>query len=412
MALDIDKIRSDFPILSQSINGKPLIYFDNAATTQKPREMIQALVEYYEKYNSNIHRGVHCLSQRATAAYENVREHIGQIYGAYNREVVFTKSDTEAINLLAHSLGSKILDKTLNIVLSQTEHHSNIVPWQLSIGEDSESRLRFLNFTEEGGVDIEDLRQKIDKDTAILSLNWASNTFGYINPVEEIIRIARSINPKIYIIIDAAQFAAHRKFHFHKLGADFITFSSHKVFGPTGVGVLLGKEGMLEEMPPFLGGGDMIREVSFYQSTYNEIPYKFEAGTPNIADVIAFGATLDYLDALDFSEIEKYEKNLTKRLYDALAALDFITIYPSLPKNYDNHLPLVSFNVNGVHAHDTGSILDSEGIAVRAGHHCAQLVMQKLNLPATTRASLAFYNTEDEIDKFIKALYRVRETFD
>jgi cysteine desulfurase/selenocysteine lyase len=405
MTFDPIKIRRDFPILDEQINGNPLIYFDNAATTQKPQIMIDELINYYSKINSNIHRGVHTLSQRATAAYEETRTFIANLYNCETTEIIFTKNDTESLNLLSHSLGSKVLTKGSNIVITDLEHHSNIVPWQ-----ELEIELRYVEFDENGFINLEDLRTKIDKNTKILSFAWASNTFGVVNNAEEIIKIAKKINPEIKIIIDAAQSVPHLQFNFKKLDADFITFSAHKLCGPTGVGVLIGKAALLNEMQPFLTGGDMIKEVNWEQSTWNDLPYKFEAGTPNIADVIAFRSSLEYLDVIGFENIYKYEQELVGYLLKKLNELAFVEIYG--PKDLiPEKIALVSFNIKGVHAHDVGTILDDNGIAVRTGHHCTQLIMRKLNIQASVRASLYIYNTKAEIDKFIETLKIVHQIF-
>ena len=444
MYFDINKIRQDFPILSQKINGKDLVYFDNAATSQKPQVMIEKLVEYYSKYNSNIHRGVHTLSQKATEEYENTRKLIARLYGCEVEEVIFTKSDTESLNLLAFSLGRKLIEENpnANIVITEAEHHSNIVPWQLAVARitnyglqitnsqankltsrQGNKNLRYLEFNSEGLFDLSKLKEIIDDNTAILSFTWASNTFGVIYPIEQIVAEVRRLNPETKIIVDAAQYVPHAKFNFRKLDVDFITFSAHKLFGPTGVGVLIGKKNLLEEMPPFLSGGDMIKEVSKEGTTYNDLPYKFEAGTPNIADLIAFGASLKYLEEIGWENIEEQENKLAKKLLKELEELDFVEIYgPTLRQaqvdnamvqqvNNFHKLPLVSFNLKGMHAHDVGTILDDDGIAVRTGHHCTQLIMKKLNIPASVRASLAFYNTEEEIDKLIESLKKAREIF-
>lgn len=489
MSLDIAKIREDFPILSQKVNGKDLVYFDNAATSQKPKTMIEKLVEYYEKYNSNIHRGVHTLSQKATEEYENVRKLIAKLYGCDAEEVIFTKSDTESLNLLAYSLGRKVLEENpnANILITDAEHHSNIVPWQAlrssaqsvrSLGEGGQNpnstmrqfnnasipnggtnfpkgnsylhqqvdkltskqannKLRFVQFSEEGLFDLNSLKDLIDENTEIFSFTWASNTFGIVYPLKEIVAETRRLNPKIKIIVDAAQYVPHAKFDFRNLDIDFITFSAHKVFGPTGIGVLIGKKDLLEEMPPFLRGGDMIKEVDWLETTYNDLPYKFEAGTPNIADVIAFGASLNYLEEIGWKEIQEQEEKLAKYLLEKLSELDFVEIYgpivipakagiqgetknsivenwiPSQAGNDTAYykLPLITFNLKGIHAHDVGTILDEEGIAVRTGHHCTQLIMKRLKIPASVRASLAFYNTKEEIDKLIFALKKVKDIF-
>jgi cysteine desulfurase / selenocysteine lyase len=433
MALDIDKIRHDFPILRQRINGHELVYFDNAATTQKPQVMLDELVRYYSTLNSNIHRGVHTLSQRATAAYEETRHVIARIYGCKEEEVIFTKNDTESLNLLSYSLESTLdlIDK--NIVITDAEHHSNIVPWQLLCERQRKIQnkvdLRYTKFDENGFIDLQDLKTKIDRKTAILSFTWASNMFGVINDASSIISAAKEINPDIKIIIDAAQFVPHSTFNFAKLDIDFITFSAHKLCGPTGVGVLIGKEDLLKEMPPFLGGGDMIRDVGKEVTTFADLPYRFEAGTPNIADVVAFKSSLEYLDSIGFENIYEYEQELASYLLQELQKLGFIEIYgpqfsleqeagsgnlvefQSIVPHFSSKFALVSFNVKGVHAHDVGTILDEDGIAVRTGHHCTQLIMKELHIPASVRASLYIYNTKAEIDIMIQSLKKVQSIF-
>jgi cysteine desulfurase/selenocysteine lyase len=409
MTFDVRKVRRDFPVLEQKINGKQLVYFDNAATTQKPRVMIDELVHYYSEYNSNIHRGVHTLSQRATAAYESTRDFIANLYHCKLSEVIFTKNDTESLNLIASSLGSMVLDKDSSIVISDAEHHSNIVPWQM-LSQKIGFKIKFLEFNEDGFIRIEKLAEKIDASTKILSFTWASNTFGVVNRVKKIIETARQRNPNIIVILDGAQAVPHTHFDFTKLGADFVTFSAHKLCGPTGVGVLIGKEKILQEMPPFLGGGDMIKDVNWDATIYNDLPYKFEAGTPNIADIIAFKASLEYLDAIGFDQIYKYEQVLVDYLLRKLAELDFVEVYG--PKHMiPEKIALVSFNLKTVHAHDVGTMLDEDGIAVRTGHHCTQLIMRKLGVPATVRASLYLYNTTDEIDRMIESLKRINDIF-
>lgn len=415
MSFDIDKIRADFPILSQKVNGHDLVYFDNAATTQKPKVMIDELVRYYSEINANIHRGVHTLSQKATEEFEGTRELIGKIYGVDSRQVVFTKNDTEAINLIAWGMSDSIKDG--NIVLTESEHHSNIVPWQLTNSQSSitnnqsvsveTDQIRFAEINSDGFIDLQDLQNKIDSNTKVLSFAWASNTFGVENNIEEIVKIARSINPEIIIVVDAAQIVGHQSFNFSKLDIDFITFSAHKMYGPTGVGVLIGKMDRLNSMRPLMGGGDMIKEVDFEETTFNEVPYKFEAGTPNIADVIAFKKTLEYLQEIGFENIRKYEFELAKYLLEKLEELDFVELYSAKTKE----IPLALFNLKGIHSHDVGTILDQEGIAVRSGHHCSQIVMKKLGIPASVRVSLSFYNTKAEIDKLIEGLKKVKEVF-
>lgn len=428
MSLNLQKVRHDFPILSQKINGKPLVYFDNAATTQKPQAMLDKLIEYYTKFNSNIHRGVHTLSQKATEEFEATRELIAKLYNCEVEEVIFTKNDTESLNLLAYTLGKKLVKENPNgnIVISEVEHHSNIVPWQKLLNNYEESdaakikvsdQLRYLPFTEDGMLDTDNLANIIDQDTLIFAFSAASNTFGILYNIAEIVATVRKLNPNTKIIIDAAQYVPHAKFDFKALDADFITFSAHKLCGPTGLGILIGKKELLEEMPPFLSGGDMIKEVTKEETTFNNLPYKFEAGTPNIADVIAFGATLRYLEGLGWENIQEQEERLAKKLIEELSKLDFVEIYGINQSSILNIKPLikklalVSFNLKGMHAHDVGTLLDEDGIAVRTGHHCTQLIMTKLGIPASVRASLYFYNTEEEIDVFIESLKQAYQVF-
>ncbi len=412
MALDIETIRKQFPILNTSVNGRELIYFDNAATTQKPKVMIDTLVDFYSNYNANIHRGIHTLANKATEAYEKTRQLIAQVYNVKPQQIIFTKNDTESINLIIRSLGKQILkNKKSNVVITEVEHHSNIVPWHLLLNE-IDFEIRYLEFDENGILETDSLSRVIDRNTQFLSFTWASNTFGLIYDAKKIIRIARQLNPNIIVLVDAAQYVPHSIFDFQEIDADFITFSAHKMCGPTGVGVLIGKQKLLEQMQPFLGGGDMIKEVSKYHTTFNDLPYKFEAGTPNIADVIGFGASLRYLLEIGFENIQAYEHELARYLIDKIQELDFIDIYGTTrDTSRVIKLPLLSFNVRGIHAHDVGHLLDENGIAVRVGHHCTQLIMQKLQIPATVRASLYFYNTKSEIDAFINSLKKIYDIF-
>lgn len=420
--LDIEKIRKDFPILHQTINGKQLIYLDNAATTQKPQIMIDELVHYYTKINANIHRGVHTLSMRATAAYDDTRDFVASLYGCASNQVIFTKSDTESLNLLAYTLGEKLLEADSNIVISESEHHSNIVPWQMMLNKKAggyeynqvkvrnEDALRYVRTNESGFIDIKDIQTKVDKNTKIFSFVWGSNFYGVINDAREIIKAVRLINPQTIIIIDAAQAVPHQKFNFQQLDADFITFSAHKLSGPTGVGILIGKEILLESIPPFLGGGDMIREVGGTCTTFADLPLKFEAGTPNIADVIAFKKSLEYLDIIGFDNILEHEKELAGYLLQKLNQLEFIEIYG--PKTViPDKIGIVSFNIKGVHPHDAGTMLDEEGIAVRTGHHCTQLIIKKLGISASIRASLYLYNTKEEVDTFVEVLKKIYSVY-
>ena len=418
---DIERVRSDFPILHQKVNGRSLVYFDNAATTHKPQVMIDTLAHYYTNLNANVHRGVHTLSMRASAAFEESREYIANVFGCSPAELIFTKNATESMNLIVWTLGRKLLGDGTNVVVTNEDHHSGIVPWHLlqSIKRDesgAEFVMRYTDFNLDGSIDLEALLNHIDENTRFVNFPWGSNVFGVIHNAEKIIKAIRKKNPRVYIIVDAAQSVPHKPFHFHSLDADFVTFSAHKLCGPTGVGLLLGRQGILEEMPPFMGGGDMIREVDWKESTYNDLPYKFEAGTPNIADVIATKASLEYLDVLGWKSILSYEKELAAYILEKMTGLDFIDLYgvnslEAAQQAGMEKVALVSFNMKGVHAHDVGTLLDEEGIAVRTGHHCTQLVMKTLHIPASVRASLYLYNTFEEIDRFITALHGVKEVF-
>lgn len=423
MNIDIKKIRRDFPALNQEINNHKIIYFDNAATTLKPSKMINSLKIFYETYNSNVNRGVHTLSQRSTEAFESTRSKIANLFNCDHEEVIFTKNDTESLNIITNGVTQLLRgENDYNILLTAQEHHSNIVPWQIALGQyaytetndsmvtNQESKIHYLDFNSDGYINLDDIKSKINKDTKVLSFTWASNFFGTVNPAAEIIKTARSINPNIIIIIDAAQSVPHIRFDFQKLDADFVTFSAHKLCGPTGVGVLIGKKELLYKIPPLLGGGDMIRDVNYIKTTFADLPNKFEAGTPNIADVIAFKESLEYIEELGVEKIKKYEEELTTHLLQNISNLPFVKIYGS-PKPSASRLPLVSFNIEDIHAHDTGTLLDENGIAVRTGHHCTQLIIKKLGIPASVRASLYFYNTEEEIEKFIQALKEIQKTF-
>ncbi|MCX8034825.1 MAG: SufS family cysteine desulfurase [Candidatus Dojkabacteria bacterium] len=405
---NVSDIRKQFPILKRKINGKNLIYFDNAATTQKPRVMIDALVEYYENYNANIHRGVHTLSQEATEKYENVRNTIKNfLHVSEEYEIIFTKNDTESINIVAYGCIELITEES-NIVLTDLEHHSNIVPWQI-LRKYRKFETRYAKFTNEGYIDIDDLVDKVDQNTKIVSISYVSNTFGSINDVETIIRKIRQKNPDAIIIVDGAQACGHFDVNITQINTDFFTFSAHKCLGPTGVGILIGKKTLLQEMTPLMGGGDMIKTVTRENTTYADIPYKFEAGTPNIADVIAFDASIKFIQSIGVENIKVYEEELTKYMLEKLLDINFLTLYGS--KSHKKRLPIFSFNIEGVHSHDVGTILDDFGIAIRTGHNCTQIIMNELKVNSVARASLCFYNTMEEIDIFINALKEIKKIF-
>ncbi|OGI20939.1 MAG: cysteine desulfurase [Candidatus Melainabacteria bacterium RIFCSPHIGHO2_02_FULL_34_12] len=401
--LDTKKIRKDFKILNRKIwAGKTLVYFDNAATTQKPQVVIDSLVNYYENYNANIHRGVHKLAEEATEAYEKVREKVRDFVGATkNDEVIFTRNTTESINLLAYSLGES-LEEGDEVLISEMEHHSNIIPWYL-LRDRKKITVKFIPITKNYELDYSALEKLINKKTKIISITHKSNVLGTVNDIKRIAQIAK--NNGSILIIDAAQSVPHMKVDFQDLGCDFLVFSSHKMCGPTGVGVLVGKKELLEKMPPFLGGGEMIRKVTFEGFTPNDVPWKFEAGTPNIADVIAFGTAIDYIESLGIENIYKYECGLTEYCLSKLKQFDFLKIYNS------SGTGIVTFSNPLVHPHDIATIVDQYGVAIRAGHHCAQPLMKRLNVSATARASFYFYNTKEEIDLFIEALKKAFDYF-
>ncbi len=398
--MDIKKIREDFPILNRKIRGKTLVYLDNAATTQKPRQVIEALVDFYQNHNANIHRGVHTLSDEATSMVEESRIKTAAFINAPKPEtVIFTRNATEAINLVAHSWARKFLKAGDEIVLTEMEHHSNLVPWQMLAAE-KQVVLRHIPMTPEGTLDLEAGRKLITAKTKLVSFTAASNALGTLIPVEKIISLAKVAGAKT--LVDASQWAPHRALDVVKWDCDFLAFSAHKMLGPTGVGVLYGKEALLEDMDPFLGGGDMISRVQLDRFTPNVLPFKFEAGTPNIADEAAFGQALDYLSAIGLDAIAAHEAALTKKAIETLSALPGVTIYG--PKDISQRGGVVSFNVDGLHPHDVGTALDLEGVAVRAGHHCCQPLMNKLKTPGTARASFYIYNTFEEVEALGKAL--------
>jgi cysteine desulfurase/selenocysteine lyase len=396
---DITKIRKDFPILDREINGKPLIYFDNAATSQKPRAVINSIVDYYSNYNANIHRGVHTLSQEATKAYEEAREKIQQHFNAArSHEIILTSGTTHSINLVASGFAS-ILEQEDEIIVSAMEHHSNIVPWQM-LCEKTGSTLKVIPMTRQGELDMEAYERMLSDHTKLVFVNHVSNALGTVNPIKEIIDKGHEYGAAV--LIDGAQATPHIKPDVQELNCEFYTCSAHKICGPTGVGMLYGKEEWLHRLPPYQGGGEMISEVTFEKTTYADLPHKFEAGTPNIAGVISFGVALDYMNQLGFEQIAAYEKTLLDHATRKLTEIDKMVIYgTSLQKT-----AVISFNIEGIHPYDIGSILDKLGIAVRTGHHCAQPIMDYYKIPGTVRASFSFYNTIEEIDLFIEALLR------
>jgi cysteine desulfurase/selenocysteine lyase len=403
---DIEAIRADFPILQRRVNGHPLVYLDNAATSQKPRQVIDALVQYYEFTNANVHRGLHTLAEEATEAYESARAKVARFIGAEPESVVFTRNTTEAINLVAYAWGLANLKSGDRIVLSEMEHHSNIVPWQL-IARITGAHLHYVPFTPEGELDMDALDEALRYEPKLVAITHVSNVLGTINPVEEITRKAHAVGAKV--LVDGAQAVPHKPVDVAQIGCDFYAFSGHKMLAPTGIGALYARRELLEEMPPFLGGGSMIRRVTHEYSTWADIPTKFEAGTPNIADGIAFGAAVDYLQQVGIEAIQQHEQRLTAEALRLLEAEEDIVIYG--PRDPRRRCGLVSFNFKHVHPHDVAQILDKRGIAIRAGHHCCQLIMRRLDVTATARASFYLYNTMEEIHAFVGALDDVRKVF-
>ncbi|PIB36363.1 cysteine sulfinate desulfinase [Reichenbachiella sp. 5M10] len=396
--LNIEKIRKDFPILHQEVNGKPLVYFDNAATSQKPQCVIDALTHYYNTDNANIHRGIHTLAERSTTAFENTRKTVAKFLNAAEaEEIIFTKGTTEGINLVAATFGRKFIGEGDEIIISALEHHSNIVPWQI-LCEEKKCVLKVIPVNEKGELILAEYNKLLSERTKLVSVNYISNALGTINPVQEIIDKAHAVGAKV--LIDAAQATPHARVDVQAMGCDFLAFSAHKVYGPTGVGALYGKRALLEAMPPYQGGGEMIKDVSFSGTTYNDIPYKFEAGTPNIGEVIAFKAALDYVNEIGLENISAYEHELLEYANELLADVEGFRPIGTA----DQKASVVSFLIDGVHPFDLGQILDAKGIAVRTGHHCAQPLMEIFNIEGTVRASFSVYNTKEEIKYFVEAL--------
>ena len=392
MKNNVNDIRKDFPILHTKVNGKPLIYFDNGATSQKPQSVIDSFSTYYTALNANIHRGVHTLSQQATQAYEDARVKIQQYFNAaHSEEIIFTRGTTEAINLVAYSF----VKKGDEVIISAAEHHSNIVPWQLA-----ECNLQVVAVNDKGEFDIEDFKNKLSSHTKLVSVTHVSNTLGSINPVKEIIRLSHEKGVKV--LLDGAQAVQHMKVDVQNLDCDFYAFSAHKMFGPTGIGALYGKKELLNAMPPYQGGGDMIKSVSFEKTTYNDLPHKFEAGTPAIAEGIAFGVAIDYLNAIDWKWAAQHEHDLLEFGTAEIKKLEGVKIIGEAKEKAG----VISFVVEGAHHYDIGTLLDQMGIAIRTGHHCTEPLMKRFNINGTARASFAFYNTKEEVEIFINALKR------
>ncbi len=402
---DVYKVRDDFPILKQRVNGNPLVYLDNGATSQKPQSVIDAIVGYYTTTNSNVHRGVHTLSQQATDGYEGARAKVRQFINAGgDREIIFTRNTTEGINLVAHSYGRQNVGPGDDIIVSNMEHHSNIVPWQM-LCEEKGANLRVVPIDDTGELLMDEYEKMLSPRTKLVSITHVSNALGTILPAAQIVRMAHAHG--VPVLLDGAQAVPHMPVDMKELDCDFYVFSGHKLFGPTGIGILYGKAEHLEAMPPFLGGGEMIKSVTFEKTIYNDLPYKFEGGTPDIAGAIGLGAAIDYVNNLGFDQITAHEEELLRYCTQALSSIDGLKLIGTAP----HKAGILSFVMDKAHPHDIGTILDEQGIAIRTGHHCAQPVMRRFQIPATARASLAFYNTKEDIDALVKGIDRVLEVF-
>ena len=405
-SFDVESIRKDFPILSAKVHAKPLVYLDNAATAQKPNSVIELMNEYMQNHNANVHRGIHLLSEKSTEGYENARVKIADFFNASQpEEIIFTKGTTESINLVAHGWGRKFIGEGDIIILSEMEHHSNLVPWQL-LTKNVGAELKFVELNEDATFNLESLKELVsDKRAKLVALSYASNVLGHVNPVKELIKIAHSEN--VPVLLDGAQAAPHHKIDFADIDCDFFVCSAHKMLGPTGIGILYAKMGLLEAMDPFLGGGEMILEVGLHESSYKEPPYKFEAGTPNYIEAIGFGAAIDYLKEVGMDTIHDHEVNLSKYAMGKLEKLGDVNIYGPT----EGRGGIISFNIGNAHPHDVAQLLDADGVAVRAGHHCAQPLMKWLKVNSTSRASFYLYNTEAEVDVFVESLGKIKEMF-
>lgn len=401
------ELRNDFPIFKKKINGKDLVYLDNASTTQKPYSVINSITDFYSNYNSNIHRAVYQLAEEATELYEQTRKKIANFINVRPEEIIFTRNTTESINLIAHSWARSNLKKDDVIAITEIEHHSNIVPWQI-LCQEIGTRLEYVGIDESGFLDIEYLIELISsRKVKLVSISHMSNVLGTIVPIERIVKTAHQYD--IPVIVDGAQSVPHMPVDVKKLDCDFLVFSAHKMLGPTGVGVLYAKKELLEKMKPFMAGGDMIKEVFKFHTNYNEVPYKFEAGTPNIADVVGFGAAVEYLEKIGMENIRNHEIYLTEYALESMQSLKHITIYGPMDSKFRGGV--ISFNIADIHPHDLATIMNDHGIAIRSGHHCAQVLMQRLDVPATSRASFYIYNTKEEIDKFVNAIKEAGRIF-
>lgn len=405
--LNVDAIREDFPILKRKVNGKNLVYLDSGATSQKPRTVIQALVDYYQNYNSNVHRGIHTLSEEATAKFEQVREKVANFINCNDTEsIIFVRNTTEGVNLVAHAWGRRNVNSGDEILVTEMEHHSNLIPWQL-LAKEKKAVLKHVKVTDNGLLDLSNLEELITPETKVVAVTRASNVLGTINPVRQIADVAHRVGAKV--MVDGAQSVPHLITNVKELDCDFLAFSSHKMLGPTGVGVIFIRKELLEEMDPFLGGGNMIREVWIDRATWNHSPWKYEAGTPDIAGVIGFGAALDYLQQQGMKEIREHEMELTGYALKKLRDIEDITIYG--PQDPERQTGSISFNIADIHPHDVGTILSEEGVAIRAGHHCSQPLMRRFKIYGTARASFYLYNTAEEVDILIEALKKAKQIF-
>ncbi len=404
-SFDVEKVRADFPILFEQVRGKPLVYLDNAATAQKPKQVIKTLDTYYREYNSNIHRGVHTLSEKATAVYEEARNKVKEFINADSiKEIIFTRGTTESINLVAQTFGRNNLSSNDEIIITELEHHSNIVPWQI-LSEQTGATLKYVPINDAGELILEEYEKLLNEKTRLVTIGHISNALGTINPIETIIEKAHAVGAKV--LIDGAQAVPHTRVDVNELNCDFYAFSGHKLFGPTGIGVLYGKQALLEAMPPYQGGGDMIKTVSMKKTTYNDLPHKFEAGTPHIAGVIGLGSAIDYVSEIDLHEAAEYENQLLQYANEQAAQISGLVPVGTAK----NKTSIFSFTLDGIHPHDIGTILDDEGIAIRAGHHCAMPVMERFKIPATARASFAFYNTREDVDALIQGIDKCKQVF-
>jgi cysteine desulfurase/selenocysteine lyase len=402
---DVKQVRRDFPVLGQLVHGKPLVYLDNAATSQKPEAVLDAIDKYYRVGNANIHRGVHYLSERATEEYEGAREKIrGFLHAASAKEIVFVRGATEGVNLVASTFGRMKVRAGDEVLISAMEHHSNIVPWQM-LCEEKGAKLRVIPMNDQGEIILDEYRRLLTERTKLVAVTHVSNALGTINPVKQM--IADAHRRSIPVLVDGAQAVPHFRVDVRDLDCEFYVLSGHKMFGPTGVGVLYGKEAILEGMPPYQGGGDMIKSVTFERTIFNDLPYRFEAGTPHIAGGVGLGAAIDYLERIDWQALTEYEHEVLNYATEALSEIKGLRIVGTAKEKAG----VISFVIDGVHPHDVGTVLDQEGIAVRTGHHCAQPVMKRFNIPATARASFALYNTHDEVDRLVAGVHKVKEIF-